>query len=94
MKLRRVVRQAGGQVSIPVIAFMALVLGVAGCSGDGDSGKIEYSQKFDTPEGVKTNPPPDPNQPILSRADRRHKEIEESREENRKRPTKGKRGRP
>jgi len=92
MKLRRVLGQADGLVSIAVISFMAL--GVAGCGGDGDSGKIEYSQKFEAPEGVKTNPPPDPNQPVLSRADRRRKDIEESREENRRKPAKGKRGRP
>jgi len=94
MMLREAFRRAGGLVSVRVILILGAGLILTGCGDSGDSGKIEYSQKFEAPAGVKENPPADPNQPVVSRADRRRREIEESREENTKKPAKGKRGRP
>lgn len=93
MKLRRVNRQADGPVLIyPFLLIMGMLV-IAGCGGYSDSGKIEYSQKFEMPDGATTNSAPDPNQPVLSRSQRRRKEIEESRAEAAQKPTKGKRGR-
>lgn len=89
MKLARIGGRAGR--SFWFTAAAALFVVVAGCS-DADSGKIEYSQKFEAPAGSKAIEH-DPNAPVQSRADRRRREIEESREEAKQPASKSRRAR-
>jgi hypothetical protein len=90
MKLRRVLGQADGLLSVHKSLFIIALLVITGCGGD-EAGNSGYSQDFPVPEGAAATAAP--SGPTLTRSQRRRKEIEESRNEAAAKP-KGKRVRP
>ena len=90
MNLPRIHLRAYALMFVCAPLFAMAIFAATGCESSNE-GKIEYSQKFDAPPGMTTNPNPD-SAPPLTNKQRRMKDMEETEKAASK--AKGKRRRP